>query len=137
MSSGPGTKIIDVRDRGTRTVSGVEVRVEESVWNGTDGRSFDVYRVSDGACLTAEGSLDEMPGDEDIAQLILEYPDTPVEYWASRGCGTSYDTSDADMIGAGNPVTPRLKSGRCDKALDTASEVCPRCFSQHTWLLGD
>ena len=24
---------------------------------------------------------------------------------------------------------------RCDKALDTASEVCPRCFRQHTWLM--
>jgi hypothetical protein len=24
---------------------------------------------------------------------------------------------------------------RCDKALDTRSEVCPRCFRQHAWLL--
>lgn len=24
---------------------------------------------------------------------------------------------------------------RCDKAFDTASEVCPRCFRQHTWLM--
>jgi hypothetical protein len=24
---------------------------------------------------------------------------------------------------------------RCDKALDTPSEVCPRCFRQHAWLM--
>lgn len=24
---------------------------------------------------------------------------------------------------------------QCDKALDTASEICPRCFRQHAWLM--
>jgi hypothetical protein len=116
MSSGPGTRITGTFDRGARTVGGIVIRVEESVWNGTGGRSFDVYRDSDGACLTTEGSFDEMPGDELLAQLVGDFLSAAVvEFWACRGCGTAYSTSDADMIvrhvqqcgkvdGAGNPV---------------------------------
>lgn len=70
MSREPGTKVIERRDHGTRTINSTEVRIEELVWNGTDGRSWDVYRVSDDFCLTMDGSFDNEPDDDEIAELI-------------------------------------------------------------------
>jgi hypothetical protein len=70
MSREPGTRVIDTRDHGIRVVNGVEVRIQELVWNDTDGRSWDVYRVSDGQCLTMDHSFDDNPGDDEIAELL-------------------------------------------------------------------
>ena len=70
MSREPGTRIIDTRDHGIRVVNGVEVRIQELVWNDTDGRSWDVCRVSDGQCLTMDHSFDDNPGDDEIAELL-------------------------------------------------------------------
>lgn len=70
MSREPGTRVIDEIDHGTRTVAGVEVKITELVWNGTDGRSFEVERVSDGECLTMDEAFDDMPGDDAIKYLI-------------------------------------------------------------------
>ena len=51
MSTGPGTRIIARNDMGTRTIDGVTVRIEETVWNEVeDSPLYDVYRVSDGLC---------------------------------------------------------------------------------------
>lgn len=70
MAQGPGTRVIEERDRGVRTVDGVVVRITELVWNDIDGRSFDVYLGFDDTNLTEEGSFDEMPEDDDISYLI-------------------------------------------------------------------
>lgn len=59
-----------VRNCGTRFVNGIEVQVTETLWSDEPGSSFDVYRASDGACLTMDESLDEEPGDDQIAYLI-------------------------------------------------------------------
>jgi hypothetical protein len=70
MSREPGTRVTETRDHGSRVVNGVEVRIQELVWNDTDGRSWDVYRVSDGQCLTMDHSFDGNPGDDEIAELL-------------------------------------------------------------------
>lgn len=64
-------------DHGTRTVAGVEVRVEEERWR-YGGSSFSVYRVSDGLDLTqaVHGQcLDNPPTDDEIADLLTAYAD--------------------------------------------------------------
>jgi hypothetical protein len=56
---------------GTRTVDGVTVRIEETIWNEVeDSPLYDVYRVSDGLCLSEE-SFDTFPSDRDIRYLVL------------------------------------------------------------------
>jgi len=67
---GPGTRVISEIGHGTRTVAGVEVRITELVWNDTDGRSFEVERVSDGETLTMDEAFDDMPDDDQIRELI-------------------------------------------------------------------
>ena len=62
--------VIRTIDHGTRTVNGVEVRIEELWWNDSAGVSFDVYRTDNGECLTNDESFDEMPGDDAIADAI-------------------------------------------------------------------
>lgn len=81
MSQGPGTRIIATHDKGTRTVYGIKVRIEESIWNEMeDSPLYDVYRVSDDGCLTADGSLDSFPGDDTIRYLILTSGHTGATY---------------------------------------------------------
>lgn len=70
MAQGPGTKIVDEIDRGTRTVSGVAVRITENVWNGGAGSTWSVHRVADGYDLTRDGDLGEEPGDWDLMDLV-------------------------------------------------------------------
>lgn len=69
----PGTRITDTIEHGTRQAGEVTVHITETVWNG-GGRSFDVYRDSDGKCLTEDASLDAMP---DAAQLAALVPGCP------------------------------------------------------------
>jgi len=59
-----------VRSAGTRTVSGVDVRLTETTWSTGPGSSFDVYLASDGTCLTMDESFDDEPSDDQIAALI-------------------------------------------------------------------
>lgn len=70
MSKGPGTRVIEEIDHGTRTVAGTAVKITELVWNDTDGRSFEVERVSDGETLTMDEAFDDMPDDDAIEFLI-------------------------------------------------------------------
>jgi hypothetical protein len=107
------SKIVSRVDRGTRVVAGVEVRVTDLLWtNG--GHSFEVHRVDTGVDLTEDGCFDDPPTDEQIEDLL----DPPVDRWTCRGCGTSIDASQADLVvdhvrdcdlvdGAGNPLQAR------------------------------
>ncbi len=70
MARGPGTRVIEEIDHGTRTVNDVEVRILEEVWNGGAGSSFEVYRVNTAACLTMDEAFDDVPDDDTIADLI-------------------------------------------------------------------
>jgi hypothetical protein len=90
MSRKPGTRVIDTRDHGIRVVSGVEVRIQELVWNDTDGRSWDVYRVSDGQCLTMDYSFDDNPDDSEIAELL----EAPRDEYGHEDYRASIDQSD-------------------------------------------
>jgi hypothetical protein len=71
-----GTRLVAEIDHGARTVRGVEVRITEQVWNN-GGRSFDAHRIAtddaDGGHLTADGSFDAPPTDEQIAALLCPH----------------------------------------------------------------
>ena len=72
MSQGPGTKVIARHDMGTRTVGGVIVRIEETIWNGFENSPlYDVYLATDEdeECISEE-SFDELPTDQDIDWLL-------------------------------------------------------------------
>jgi hypothetical protein len=103
-------KIVKTVDRGLRVVADVEVQVTELLW--TDGgHSFEVHRVDTGEDVTEDGCFDDPPTDEQIKDLL----DPPIDWWTCRGCGTSIDASQPDLVvdhvrdcdlvdGAGNPV---------------------------------
>ena len=71
MSREPGTKVTDRIGHGRHTVAGTEVEITELAWNGTDGRSFEVERVSDGFTLTMDEAFDEMPSRSQVRDLVL------------------------------------------------------------------
>ena len=73
MSQGPGTRIIARNDKGTRTVNGVTVWIEETIWNEVeDSPLYDVYLGNDdtGELLTENESLDDFPSDKTIDGLL-------------------------------------------------------------------
>jgi hypothetical protein len=70
-----GDKVIKEIDHGVRMVGGVQVRVEQEVWE-LGGSSFSVYHVADGIDLTQAihgQCYDTMPSDEEIAVLLVLY----------------------------------------------------------------
>jgi hypothetical protein len=99
--------------RGTRIVSGVEVAITELIWDN-DGRSFEVHRTDTGEDLTEDVCFDALPSDEQVG-VLLDWTANQPGRWVCRGCGTSIDAADPDMVadhvrdcdlvdGAGNPA---------------------------------
>ncbi len=90
-------KIIREVDRGTRVVTGVDVRITELVWDN-GARSFEVHRVDTGEDLTINECFVDMPTDDQIAILLEEHAEPP-DWWICRGCGTRFDaSSQGDLI---------------------------------------
>jgi hypothetical protein len=58
---------IKTKDRGTRTINGVEVCIVEMFWRGGN-TTFEVYSAT--VDYTESGSFRSLPTDEEIAQLI-------------------------------------------------------------------
>jgi len=57
------------RDRGKRTVNGVEVQITELIWPD-GGRSFELVRVADETDLTPNECFDNLPSDGQIATAL-------------------------------------------------------------------
>ncbi len=107
------SKIVSRVEHGTRVVAGVQVQVTELLWTDA-GHSFEVHRVDTGEDLTEDGCFDDLPTDDQIEDLL----DPPVDWWTCRGCGTSIDASQPDLVvdhvrdcdlvdGAGNTLPAR------------------------------
>ncbi|MET8816670.1 hypothetical protein ABZW47_32335 [Streptomyces sp. NPDC004549] len=65
--------------------NGEQYFVRELVWNGIDGRSFDLVRSRDEEVLTEDGSLDSYPTDAEIV-VVLEGHGIDVELETCKIC---------------------------------------------------
>jgi hypothetical protein len=78
----------------------------------------------------------------DLGKVTVEARYTDCSMWRTPCCKVLADDRKPPWGISWYEELPRRdrafpEEDRCDKALDTASEVCPRCFRQHTWLTGD
>ncbi|ONI88091.1 hypothetical protein ALI22I_20345 [Saccharothrix sp. ALI-22-I] len=69
-SSRPGSIVTGTRRVRVVRVDGEYYRVLESTWNGTDGLSYDVERISDDVVLTESESFGDLPADADVRDLV-------------------------------------------------------------------
>ncbi|NBM21174.1 hypothetical protein GUY61_37875 [Streptomyces sp. GC420] len=70
--SRPGSIVIREIPHPEFTVDGEKFRVDELVWNGITGRSFDLVRCNGDEVLTDE-SFDEYPTDVQIASVLVDH----------------------------------------------------------------
>ncbi|WP_030570048.1 hypothetical protein [Streptomyces aureocirculatus] len=71
-ASRPGSVVVREIDHDPFQVEGEQYLVRELVWNGTDGRSYDLVRRRDDKVLTEE-SFDRHPTDAQIAMALEDY----------------------------------------------------------------
>ncbi|MFE1476478.1 hypothetical protein ACFW6N_21830 [Streptomyces cyaneofuscatus] len=71
--SRPGTVVVREIDHEPFEVDGEQYLVRELVWNGIDGRSYEVVRRRDDQVLTEEESFDTYPTDAQIAVALEEH----------------------------------------------------------------
>ncbi|KOU43626.1 hypothetical protein [Streptomyces sp. WM6378] len=69
----PGTVVVREIDHDPFAVDGEQYLVRELVWNGIDGRSYDLVRRRDDQVLTEDESFDSHPTDAQIAAVLEEH----------------------------------------------------------------
>ncbi|MDX3695001.1 hypothetical protein PV726_32610 [Streptomyces europaeiscabiei] len=72
-TSRPGTVVVREIDHDLFEVEEEQYLVRELVWNGIDGRSYELVRRRDDAVLTADESFDRYPTDAQIAVVLEEH----------------------------------------------------------------
>ncbi|MER0477419.1 hypothetical protein ABR737_03440 [Streptomyces sp. Edi2] len=72
-ASRPGTVVVREIDHDPFVVNGEQYVVRELVWNGIDGRSYDLVRRSDDQVLTEDESFDFHPTDAQIAAVLEQH----------------------------------------------------------------
>src|SRR5581483_3810646 len=74
----------------------------------------------------------------DLGTVTVTGRYTDCSMWKAPCCGVTADDRKPPWGVSHYTELPRQDAPpRCDRALDTASETCPTCFRQHTWLLED
>jgi hypothetical protein len=71
-SSRPGTVVVRTIPHAPFELLGVQYRVQESVWNDIEGRSFDLVRLEDEVELTDE-SFEAYPTEAQIAEVLEQH----------------------------------------------------------------
>ncbi|MFC8021623.1 hypothetical protein [[Kitasatospora] papulosa] len=84
-TSKPGSVVVREIDHDPFEVDGEQYLVQELLWNGIDGRSYDLVRRRDGQILTEDESSDGYPTDAQIA-LVLEKHGVDVELETCKFC---------------------------------------------------
>ncbi|NUU26414.1 MAG: hypothetical protein HOV68_33660 [Streptomycetaceae bacterium] len=69
----PGTVVVREIDHDPFPVDAEEYVVRELVWNGIDGRSFELVRRRDDEVLTRDASVDAYPTQEQIAAVLEDH----------------------------------------------------------------
>ena len=78
--------------RGARVVDGVPLQITELTW-ADHGRCFEVRRLDTGEDLTADGRFDELPSDDELADLL----DDARGLWRCV-CGQRVNATDTALI---------------------------------------
>ncbi len=66
----PGTVVVGEYDHEPFAVDGQPYLIRELKWNRIEGRSYELVRVADDAVLTEDGSFDQYPTSEQIAEVL-------------------------------------------------------------------
>lgn len=85
-ASRPGTVVVREIPHDPFTVDGERYFVQESVWNGTSGRSYDLVRCDGDEVLTPDESFDSYPTDAQIA-AVLDDHGVDAELETCKFCG--------------------------------------------------
>jgi hypothetical protein len=78
------------------TVLGRVIEVHRLTWDNSDGLSFDLYDKATGHCLTVDGSYDDQPGEDEIAEALRGGMDSEA---TCRICATKI-IADGHLFGA-------------------------------------
>lgn len=98
--SRPGSRVVREIDHESFEIDGVKYVVRELVWNGIEGRSYDLYRVADDVVLTEDESFDAYPTDAEVAEVLAGH-DVDVELEACKFCGGDVLRATAHRHGRG------------------------------------